>query len=247
MKRVATFLVAVGLLAAVPVPQAFATPGSSLNRRLPETKFNGVSFGDAVDFVRDVSGANITVNWRALAEAGVTPETPLNLRLYNVSLRRVLSAMLAEAGGGTDGLTYVLDDGVIEITTRALADQRMIVRVYNVEDLIMEIPDFGDDVPDFNLQSTSGSGGGRNGGSGGGGSSGGGLFGGGNSGNSSSSSGEKTTSKTKNERAQELIDLIINTVRPDIWRENGGTASIRYFNGNLIVSAPLSVQEAIGG
>jgi hypothetical protein len=35
-------------------------------------------------------------------------------------------------------------------------------------------------------------------------------------------------------------------VRPEIWRENGGTASIQYILGELIITAPLSVQEAIG-
>jgi hypothetical protein len=41
--------------------------------------------------------------------------------------------------------------------------------------------------------------------------------------------------------------MIRETVRPEIWRENGGAASIRFYNGNLIVTAPRSVQEAIGG
>ena len=33
----------------------------------------------------------------------------------------------------------------------------------------------------------------------------------------------------------------------EMWRDNGGTAAIRYFNGHLIVTAPRSIQEAIGG
>jgi hypothetical protein len=32
-----------------------------------------------------------------------------------------------------------------------------------------------------------------------------------------------------------------------VWRQNGGPASIRFFNGTLIVTAPRSVHEAIGG
>ena len=36
-------------------------------------------------------------------------------------------------------------------------------------------------------------------------------------------------------------------VRPTIWKENGGPATMRYFNGKLIVTAPQSVQEMIGG
>jgi hypothetical protein len=43
------------------------------------------------------------------------------------------------------------------------------------------------------------------------------------------------------------VDLIVQTVYPNMWVQNGGKASIRFFNGNLIVTAPRSVHEAIGG
>ncbi len=39
----------------------------------------------------------------------------------------------------------------------------------------------------------------------------------------------------------------MDTVEPEVWRENGGTASIRYFRGRLIITAPRSVHEQIGG
>jgi hypothetical protein len=101
----------------------------------------------------------------------------------------------------------------------------------------MEIPDFKD-APNFSLQSTSTRGGG---GAGGGGGSGGGLFGNGDS------SKEEEKGKTKEERAEDLVTLIRDTISPDIWVENGGTASVRYFNGNIVVRAPKYVHEAIGG
>jgi hypothetical protein len=53
--------------------------------------------------------------------------------------------------------------------------------------------------------------------------------------------------RTKQERADDLVTLIRETIRPEIWKENGGTAAVRYYNGNLIVTAPRSVHEAIGG
>jgi coproporphyrinogen III oxidase-like Fe-S oxidoreductase len=45
----------------------------------------------------------------------------------------------------------------------------------------------------------------------------------------------------------DLVTLVREVVRPTIWKENGGMASIRYFSGKLIVTAPVSVHEAIGG
>ena len=52
---------------------------------------------------------------------------------------------------------------------------------------------------------------------------------------------------TRAERAEELLTLIRDTIYPDLWRENGGTASIRMFRENLVVTAPRMVHEAIGG
>ena len=37
-----------------------------LDRELPAINFAGVSLRDALDFLRDVSGANMHVNWKAI-------------------------------------------------------------------------------------------------------------------------------------------------------------------------------------
>src|SRR5438132_313815 len=91
----------------------------ALNTSLPTLNFAGVAFGDAIDFLRDVSGANIHVDWRALETAGVGKDAVVNMRLRSVSMRKVLSLLCNEAGGGTL-LTFYTDDGVIEITTREI-------------------------------------------------------------------------------------------------------------------------------
>jgi uncharacterized membrane protein YgcG len=234
--------------------QAFAS--QSLNRQLPEVKFTGSTLKDSFDFLRDVSGANIHVNWRALEAAGVTGDTQVNVRLRDVPLHKVLTVLLNEAGVGL--LTYYTSDGVIEVTTAELADKEMVTKVYPVDDLIMEVPDF-DNAPSFSLEDSQGSGGsggssgGSRGGGGGGGGYGGGGGGGGGGGNSGFTFGgnggteQKEKTKTKTERADELVTMIRETIRPDIWREAGGPASIRYYNGNLVVTAPRSVHEALGG
>jgi hypothetical protein len=227
-----------------------ATPvRAQLAQRLPELKFQGVTFNDAIDFLRDVTGANITVNWKALEGAGVSRDTMVNLHLSGVSLRKALDLVLSEAAGG-DSITYYIDQGVIEITTREIADRAMVTRVYDVQDLLMEIPDFTN-APQFSLDASQNQGGGGGGGSGqlGQGGSGGGLnvtnslFAGG----SAQLNQNRVSGKTKEQRAQDLVDLIEAVIYPDIWKDNGGIASIRYFNGMLVVTAPRTVQEAIGG
>jgi hypothetical protein len=260
MRRVLCF---VALLAVVLISSDRAPAESSVSARakrsvldqtLPEVKFTNVALKDAIEFFRDVTGANIHVNWRAMETAGVAADTNVNMRLREVPFRKALGLLLSEAGAGT-ALTYYVDSNVIEVTTRELADKELFTRVYPVDDLVVDIPDFNQ-VPDLSLLATStggtggGGGGGRSGGgggySGGGGGGGGGqgLFGGqglnGNGGNS-----EKT--KSKQERGEDLVKLIEELVYPDVWRDNGGPASIRYYNGQLIVTAPRSVHEAIAG
>src|SRR3954465_8694901 len=59
-----------------------------LARTMPELKFDGVAFSDAIDFLRDVTAANLVVNWKALEGVGVTKETIVNLKVRGVTLRK---------------------------------------------------------------------------------------------------------------------------------------------------------------
>src|ERR1043166_4883994 len=109
-------------------------PRTLLNQRLPELKFTGVPLSDAIDFLRDVTSANIHVNWRALEEAGVGKDTQVNLRARGVTLEKALSLVLSEAGAG-DTLAFYIDQGVIEVTTKEIADRKMYTKVYPIDDL----------------------------------------------------------------------------------------------------------------
>jgi hypothetical protein len=240
MRRVLAMSFAVILLAtaAAPAAQTNKTVKAALAKELPSLNLTNVSFGDAIDFLRDLTGLNYNVHWKELELVHITRDTPVNMRLRQVSTRKALDLILAEAGAAVP-LTYYLDDGVIEITTREAADTRMITRVYDVGDLIVEIPDF--EGRSFSLSESNASGGGGRG-SGGGSGGGGGIF----TGNSGSAGRDEKT-KSREERGEELVKLITTTIRPEIWADAGGTAQIRYFRGRLIVTAPRSVQEMIGG
>ena len=83
----------IGSLIASPArPAAASVIQHQLNQTLPEVRFDGVAITDAIDFLRDVSGANISVNWRSLNEQGITPDSTITMRLRQVSLRKARGA-----------------------------------------------------------------------------------------------------------------------------------------------------------
>ena len=212
---------------------------SALSKTIPSIKLDSVAFKDAIDFIQDLSTANVHVNWKALETAGVDKTALIDLHLHGVPLYKALDIILSEASGGNSTLTYTIEDNVIEITTREIADHQLVTIIYPVDDLLMDVPDFAGPTFDISQQQSGGS---VTPGSGGGGSSssGSGMFGSGGS-----TSDQDSKPMTRQQRAQELIDLITSIVRPDVWSTNGGPASIRFFNGNLIVTAPRSVQDAL--
>jgi hypothetical protein len=114
--------------------------------------------------------------------------------------------------------------------------------VYDVSDIVMRLPNFTN-APSFDLNealSNTSSGGSGNSGGGGGGSSGG-IFT-----DDNEDDGEDEDS-TKAERGESIAELIRETIEPDIWQENGGAyASVRFYDGRLIVNAPMYVHRQIG-
>jgi hypothetical protein len=150
-----------------------------LNSNVPSTKFDNVPLSDCIDFLHDVSGANIVVDWKTLNAASITKDAPINLRVKNTSLEQVLNLILTQASTTDNILTFYIDRDVIQVTTKTEADKHVYTIVYDVRDLLIT-------VPNFTLSTNTGGGGGyggSGGGYGGGGYGGGGYGGGGYGGN----------------------------------------------------------------
>ena len=253
-KRLGKFLLACAT-ASVATVLVMATPKASaanqgmstaalMDTVLPNTVMHAVPMRDAVQYLRNMTGANIFVNWNALQSAGISNITPITLHLRNVSMRKILSVMLQEASPNAALVDYV-SQNVLTITTRQEANTHLVTKVYPVGDLVMTVPNFT--APTFNLQNQSNTSGvqvssGSSGGGGGAGSSN--LFSG-NGGNAAG--GMNNTTESTTQRAKALVALIEGTVQPNIWTANGGPATIIYFNRQLVVSAPVYIQQMISG
>lgn len=201
-----------------------------LDKRIPEIRFDGIAFGDVIDFLRDVTGANLVVEWRTLEQSGIDRTTPVFVtRLTNVRFERALQTVLREVSGGGTPLDYNIEEGIITISTReAIAQASPRTVVYDVSDLLFRPLDAGEPPQvEFNLEPVE-----RGGGGGGGGD----LFGGG----AGAGAGQQQARPPETILA-ELVELIEQLVTPDQWANNGGTGNIRPFQTgssySLIVTA----------
>lgn len=196
--------------------KANARTAEKLRKPVPQVNFNGQGFADVIDFFRDASGVDFVVEWDALANAGVTRDTPITIRLHEAtSLDAVLSLMFRSMGGQ---LQHEVDRGVVVISP----SQRIgtsVMKVYDVSGLVATRTT-GPVQPHAEA-----------------------AEGGGAPGLNGSGAGGPPVS---NPEVQQLISLITSTIQREIWTDNGGAgASIGVFKTKLVVKAPESVHKEI--
>lgn len=196
---------------------------------------------------------------------GIDPELPITMDASGVSALALIERIIEQCNVD-EPCTWQLRDGYLEIGPKALlaAPAARQTKIYPIQDLLWQAPMF-DNAPDFNLNSAIQQGGGNAGGGGGGGNGGGGGgfggggggfggggggFGGGGGGSGGGGSifgdeGEAPERPSKEDLANDLMDLIRSTCEPEAW--DNDWATMRYFEGMLIVTAPDFVQRTIGG
>jgi hypothetical protein len=197
-------------------------PTSALN-------LEAVPLADALQNIQTRTGLNIAIDWNAIQLLGIDKTTPITIDVHNVSVGKALDLILDTAAPNHE-LTFYVEHGIIHITTQAVADQDMVTRIYPIDDLLVQHEAFTQ-IPfiDIANQTTA-------------------SVGGSSSASPIQSAGQPNPQEIEAQR-QKTIDSIIaaitSSIRPEIWKQNGGTASILYFNGNLIITAPRSVQGRI--
>ncbi len=202
-----------------------------------------------IDNLRDITQANISVNWPALEQAGVSQDLLVSLRLANVPADRILDLILEQASADAslppeEAISYAIIDGIIKIDSAENLKTATDARVYDIRDLLVEVPNFTN-APTFSLSdalsNTNSGGGGAGGGSGGGGGGGdgGGLFG-------DEEEDAEDEGPTKEELIIKITELIQDSVgSSDEWLDEQST--IKELNGNLIIkTTPNNHRDIIG-
>jgi len=113
-------------------PDTEAVVRGKLRREIKRVSFADIDFKDVVRFLRESSGANIYVNWRALKAAGIDPDTKVTVDARRGSVARALASTLEDVSGAAAGadseLAYRIEDSVIIVSTRSnLAEDRWVV------------------------------------------------------------------------------------------------------------------------
>ncbi|MEE8169064.1 MAG: hypothetical protein V3T70_00820 [Phycisphaerae bacterium] len=217
-----------------------------LQETVPEVSFSEVTFEEVIEFVRDVTGLNIIANWPALEALAIDPDIEVSLEMKEISVEKLLSQVLDQVGAGEVELGYEIDEGVVTISSREDLSRKTRLFTYNVEDLLISVPDFlGRSI---NLENI-GQGGGQGGLGQGGGGGGGGLFGGGGGGaggGGAGGGGNEGGEFTENVDVDALIELIQSTIDPESWREAGGNiGSVRPLRNQLIVTQTATAHQEL--
>jgi hypothetical protein len=190
-------------------------------------------FEDVVDFVRTTTGATVDIAWiNDRHSEGLDPDALVSLDVTNAQALALL--LYAAKQASLDDLsdpTWQLDHstGAIQIGPRSRLNKFKRLEIYDIHDLILVLPDYTD-VPRLNLNSVvrQGQGGG-----------GGGIF---------QQNQDDNTIVDPEFEALRIMDILRSVVEFDEWIENGGDgATVRYYEGNLLVSAPDYIHRQING
>jgi hypothetical protein len=99
----------------------------------------------ALTYLSELTGQTFLIDKAALEDLGITYETPVAaLKVNMVSLRTVLRKLLND-----QGLTYIVKDEAIQITSIAKAKETLTTRVYYIGDLFPSYGGPGDPYQNF--------------------------------------------------------------------------------------------------
>lgn len=182
-----------------------------------------------IEFLRDLTGLNLHVNWRALETTGITKDTPITLKAHGISIRRLLDLLMDQLSAGRDRFSsvyWIVNEGVVQIATGDAFNRSTRTRVFDVSDLLMHIPNF--QGPRVTLQSES-----------------------------NQTTGQETTQTTaqslfeatpadqssdgqgqgdrREELRQKLIEVIKLSIGEEMWAPQG-KGSIRILKGQMIIT-----------
>ncbi len=220
-----------------------------LAKRVEGIDWDELTFDEVLSWLRDESDrkVNIIPRWAALAIEGIDEDKTVSLKLDNTTVGEVLTETLDQVDPN-GAVTFRGERNTLRISTIQDFDRKLELRVYAVTDILFRIPDFSESAPQIDLQQASQSGGGGGGGGGQG------VFSTAGGGGAQEELSEEGDDDDPEQILEDLAQLIRDTIEPLGWETGGqgggggGANRIRgYGKRSLVVLAPISVHEQIGG
>jgi general secretion pathway protein D len=206
-------------------------------KRVPSVAFNDNALQDVVEFIKTITQQNVDVDWASLENAGIQRDATVSLNLTNVTAKTLLDRVTDKVSGAdrANQADWAVIDGVVTIASRERLERNTSLVIYDVRDLLIEVPDYTD-VPRIDLQqalqaSQQGGGGGQ------------GPF-------NEQNNDQEQRLRDLDERLNELINIITTNVDFDGWTENGGNVGrIQKLTnqGNLIITNTPKNHRLISG
>lgn len=193
-------------------------------------------FEDVVAFIGKVSNLPIDADWESLSAVGVEKDTPVTIKLPNVTIETALNKILNKVSRDQFARAgWAVSEGVITVASeeQIRKDRRLVI--YNIQDLLFEIPNYTE-VPQIDLTSVL-------------------QQGQGGSGQSPFTGNQNTQNQTpdqiairRQERIRQIVDIIQQNVDFEGWKDNGGeTGALQELNGSLIITnTPRNHREIVG-
>ncbi|UCG32396.1 MAG: hypothetical protein JSU68_12110 [Phycisphaerales bacterium] len=203
-----------------------------LNQNVESVSFDEELFEDVIRWLRERPGeVNIVVEWNVMEGLGVDREMPITLELKNVPLSKVLQLVLKQAGVDVP-LGYRGEENILTITLEEElnAPRNFVIRTYQVTDLVRTFINF-DNPPSIrlsNLQQTTSGGGAA-------------------SSNLFADDDDDEQDEELEERVQAIIDMLVETIEPETWSQNGGQGTATAVRDVIIINNSIAVHEKIGG
>ncbi|MDG2422630.1 MAG: hypothetical protein P8M22_01490 [Phycisphaerales bacterium] len=217
-----------------------------------DATFNEMPVKEALDWLAMQIGTRFQISMMDdKVLDGIDPDIKITLDFQDMPALNVLEHILDQCGSSRQvPCTWQLRWGMVYVGPLSVMNEARFrtIRTYDVEEIIMLIPDYNN-PPELQLGGTAG-GGGFGGGAGSGGAGGGGGFGGGSGGGGGG--GDHPSSwdweQLEEENLQRLIFLLQAYIEPEAWQANGGdAASINVHKSTLVVRAPGYIQRQIDG
>lgn len=214
-------------------PQDRALLAKLRDQRLNSVELPGVRLEQALAYVGSSGQLNMQVEWDALEEAGITRDSTIQLSLKNVSLQGLIERILDAASGDDlsgEAAGYMVADGTLVISSDKKIRKHTVLEIYDIRDLVVEVPDYSN-APDFDLNQILQS-----------------SRGGGGQSPFQNNDDDETDREPLQDRIDRMKDMIRELIDPGEWVEDGGETGRMYdWNGQLVVvNTPANHREIRG-